>query len=120
MGRRGPQPRPAGDLRTVSVACRLTDAELGQLLSGKPKGMSNGEWLRTRALARRLPRPVPELNLEAWRVLAKVAGNLATVATAMRGGEWVEEFEVRRQIDSLRLALIGAQIEGGDEGDAEN
>jgi hypothetical protein len=56
-------------------------------------------------------------------VLAKVAGNLSTVATAMRGGDFRRVEEVTQEVNKLRLALIGVQIdetEAGDEGDAEN
>lgn len=108
-GKRGPKPRAAADLRTVCVACRLTEAEAATLDQGRPDGMSRGEWLRTRALARRLPRPIPAVNREAWRVLAKVAGNLAVIAIAMRGGDYREIDEIRDVVADLRKALIGVQ-----------
>lgn len=109
MGKRGPKPRAAEDLRTVCVACRLTEAEAEQLDQGRPAGMSRGEWLRTRALARRLPAAIPEINREAWRVLSKTSGNLSTVATAMRGGEYRGIEEIRAAVAALRKALIGVQ-----------
>lgn len=109
MGKRGPKPRAAEDLRTVCVACRLTEAEAEQLDQGRPAGMSRGEWLRTRALARRLPAAIPEINREAWRDLARVAGNLATIGTAMRGGDYREIEEIREAVAAFRKTLIGVQ-----------
>jgi len=116
MGRRGPQPKPAAELRTVCVACRLTPAEAAALDAGRPDGMSRGEWLRTRALARRLPAAIPAINREAWRDLARVAGNLAAIGTAMRGGDYREIEEIREAVAALRKALIGVQdVQEDDE-----
>lgn len=113
MGKRGPKPKPADELRTVCVACRLTAAEAEQLDQGKPDYISRGEWLRHRALSRQLPRPIPEINRQAWRDLARAAGNLATVATAMRGGDYVEVSDIKRVLADVRNGLIG--IAGGDQ-----
>lgn len=109
MGKRGPKPKDADELRTVCVACRLTADEAAELAQGKPPGMSRGEWLRHRALSRRLPRPIPEVNREAWRDLSRVAGNLATIATAMRAGEYIETDDIKKHVAELRNRLIGVE-----------
>jgi len=113
VGKRGPKPKGAGELRSVCVACRLTESEADALDAGRPDGMSRGEWLRHRALSRQLPRPIPEINRQAWRDLARAAGNLATVATAMRGGDYVEVADIKRVLADVRNGLIG--IAGGDQ-----
>ena len=113
--RRGRKPQPPQCLRRHSITCRLTDAERADLLRGKPEGMTGGEWLRVRALKRTLPPSIPAINREAWRDLARVAGNLTTVATAMRGGRYKELDEIRQVVAELRRRLIGVNDDEGDE-----
>lgn len=117
MNKRGPKPIPEAMRRKHGITCRLTDAELERLRQGKPPGMSIGEWLRTRALNRQLPKTIPEINQKAWANLARAHGNLAAIATAMRSGEFVQIWGIRATVDRFRLALIGANF---DERDAEN
>lgn len=113
--RRGRKPQPPQCLRRHPITCRLTDAEREHLLEGKPEGMTAGEWLRMRALKRMLPPSIPAINREAWRDLARVAGNLATVATAMRGGDYKNLDEIRQMVVELRGRLIGVNDDERDE-----
>jgi hypothetical protein len=116
VGKRGPTSRPAEELRRHHIACRLTDSELKQLDQGKPEGVTRGEWLRRKALARRLPAAIPAINAEAWRVMSKAAGNLATIGTALRSGDRVDPEKIRSEVAAFRLALIGAGAEEEEQG----
>ncbi|MGD9710263.1 MAG: hypothetical protein AB7U65_10630, partial [Halothiobacillaceae bacterium] len=111
--RHGPAPKPAHALRRHAITCRLTDAELVRLDEGRPAGMTRGEWLRTRALKRRLLRAIPEVNREAWADLARVSGNLNQYMRAINEGRAnqpavdVDLAELRRLVGALRRELIG-------------
>lgn len=107
----GPKPKPDAEKRRHHIACRLIDAELDRLDAGRPDGISRGEWLRTLALKRKLPQAIPEINRDAWRDLGRSLGNLSTVATAMRGGEYALLENVEATVKELRLALIGVKDE---------
>jgi hypothetical protein len=119
--RHGPTPKPAHALRRHAITCRLTDVELVRLDEGRPAGMTRGEWLRTRALKRRLPRAIPEVNQQAWASLARVSGNLNQLARAINEGRAdrpaVDLAELRRLVDDLRRELIGL---GSSEGAADD
>jgi hypothetical protein len=83
--------------------------------------MTRGEWLRTRALKRRLPRAIPEINREAWASLARVSGNLNQYMRAVNEGRAdrpaVDLAELREKVDALRRGLIG--FDGGEAADDE-
>ena len=119
--RHGPAPKAPHELRRHGITCRLTDAELVRLDEGRPTGMTRGEWLRTRALKRRLPRAIPEINREAWADLARVSGNLNQYMRAVNEGRAdrpaVNLAELRRLVDDLRRELIGL---GSSEGAADD
>ena len=87
--------------REHGVSSRLNSAELLSLDAARGR-MRRGEYLRNAAFGQ-LPAPIPATKLEAWRVLSEVAGNLATVATAMRAGEYKHLDEVKHVLDDLRL-----------------
>lgn len=114
--RRGPKPRAADDLRGHCVSVRLNPDELARL-DAERGAYRRGEWLRRVWLGSVPPAPVPPINREAWFALSKVAGNLATIATAMRGGEYVELSKINAEVAAFRNALIGVKK---DEGNAEN
>jgi hypothetical protein len=108
-------------MRTRQVNARLTEAEYKALITGKPAGVPVGVWLRTRALKRRLPRAIPEVNQQAWASLARVSGNLNQLARAINEGRAdrpaVDLAELRRLVDDLRRELIGL---GSSEGAADD
>lgn len=105
--RRGRKSLPDADLRKHPVTCRLTDAEAAKV-DAQRGAISRGEYIRRAALGR-VPPVIPALNREAWADLARSAGNLATVANAMRAGGYVEADELRRVVAEFRLGLIGAK-----------
>ena len=90
--------------REHCVSSRFNAAELVRLDEARGQ-MQRGEYLRSAAFGM-LPAPIPAINLEAWQVLSKVAGNLATVAMAMRAGEYKHLDEIQHAVDALRMALI--------------
>lgn len=98
--------RPKSDHpRTRRIGCGLNDAELDQLdkLRG---GVSRGEYVRRAALGD-APATIPEINRLAHADLGRALGNLATVATAMRGGAYAELAEVEKLVREVRNLLIG-------------
>jgi len=128
--RRGPKPKPAGEKRGASVTGRLTPAELAQLDAGRG-ALPRGEWLRTLALARRLPRGIPEINLEAYGALARAASNLNQLSRRANAANRLEIAALAATLATFRAALLGvgseleeqakadAQAQGneGDDGD---
>lgn len=108
--KRGPAPRPAEDLRTVPVGCKLTVREAVELDRRRAK-ISRGEYLRRAALGQ-APRTIPEINRAAWAELGRLAGGLASVARAVREGRavGVDRAEIEalgRAVAALRRELVG-------------
>jgi len=98
--------RPKKDQpREHRIGCGMNDQELAQLdrLRG---GVSRGEYLRRAALGD-APQQIPEINRQAHADLGRALGNLATVATAMRGGAYAELVEVEKLVREVRNLLIG-------------
>jgi hypothetical protein len=96
----------------------VTDAELRRLDQGRPEKMTRGEWLRTKALKRDLPRAIPEVNREAWTTLSTAVANLNQLAKAINQGTRSELAaadlsDLVAQVQAVRLQLLG---EGPDEG----
>lgn len=110
---RGRKKKDDGLKREHCVSSRFNTAELVRLDEVRGE-MQRGEYLRSAAFGS-LPAPIPAINLEAWQVLGKVAGNLATLATAMRGGEYKHLDEIQSAVDALRLALISNSDETGSK-----
>lgn len=116
MGLRGPPPKPGSELRRHPVACRLTDRELARLDAGRPPGASRGEWLRRLALARTLPRPVPEANKTMWSRLSTLASNLNQLARAWNADGIAPDIATtRRLLADIRAALVGLEVGGRDD-----
>lgn len=107
MAKRGRKEVAYEDKRLHGVTCRLTESEL-ELCDSRRGALRRGEWLRIGAL-KSLPPAIPPLNREAWLVLSKLAGNLATLAGAMREGGHVEIEDVRLALSEFRLNLISAK-----------
>ena len=126
--RRGPKPKPAGEKRGTSVTGRLTPAELAQLDAGRG-ALPRGEWLRTLALARQLPRAIPEINLEAYGALARSAANLNQLARRANAVDRLAIAGLAAMLATFRAALLGvgseleekakadAQAQGSEDGD---
>ena len=116
--KRGRKPKSAVDKRQHLVACRLTDAEQAQLERGRG-ALSAGEWLRTLALARRLPRSIPAVNLEIYGALARAAGNLNRLTRHANATGQLELAELRATLAAFRAALVGVGSEQQEKAKAE-
>jgi hypothetical protein len=118
MGKRGPKPKSEEEKRKHPVTCRLTDREMEQLDKGKPENMTRGEWLRTKALKRKLPRSIPEINRQAYTNLARLAGNLNQYIKAINQGRATgpapELNFLYDEVQKLRGQLIGLKDESED------
>lgn len=95
--------------RRHCVSCRMNEDELHELDQRRGK-YTRGEYLRLALFSSLPPAAPPSLNREAWLALSKVAGNLATIATAMRGGEYMPLDEIRAEVEEFRHKLIGVNL----------
>jgi len=116
--KRGRKPKSAPDKRQHLVACRLTDAEQAQLERGRG-ALTAGEWLRTLAMARRLPRAIPAVNLEAYGALARAAGNLNRLTRHVNATGQLELAELSATLAAFRAALVGVGSERQETAKAE-
>ena len=116
--KRGRKPKSAPDKRQHLVACRLTDAEQAQLARGRG-ALTAGEWLRTLALARRLPRPIPSINLEAYRALARAASNLNQLSRRANAADQLDIAALAVTLASFRAALVGVGSEREEQAKAD-
>jgi len=135
QGRKSVRGRPkksVAERQSSIVAVRLTPAELCKLDAARPSGISRGEYLRSAGFGRNLPRPVPEINIRAWRKLGKTAGGLATIAKAMgiyislavraaEGADFGWVVGDRRAVVELYLEIVKLrhQLLMGDTNEAE-
>ncbi|MBS0014244.1 MAG: hypothetical protein KFF46_09765 [Desulfobacterales bacterium] len=116
MGKRGPTPKAKAELRRHPITCRLTDVELDRLDRGRPEKMTRGEWLRTKALKRKLPRQIPELNREAWTTLSTAVSNVNQLSKSINQGTRSELAaadlaDLIAQIQAVRLQLLRGDVE---------
>jgi hypothetical protein len=95
-------------IRTHCVSSRMSTEELA-LLDERRGKYARGEYLRLAFLKSLPPAPVPALNREAWLVLSKCAGNLETLATAMRGGDYIPLDLIKDAVEDFRRELIGVE-----------
>ena len=116
--KRGRKPKSALEKRQHLVACRLTDAEQAQLARGRG-ALTAGEWLRTLALARRLPRPIPAINLEAYRALARAASNLNQLSRRANAADQLDIAALAATLASFRAALVGVGSEVAEQAKAD-
>jgi len=70
--------------------------------------MKQSEYLRF-ASFNKFPPVIPEVNYKLDFVLSKVAGNLATIAGAMRGGEYVHLKEIMVAVNDFRRVITGVK-----------
>jgi len=110
--RYGRRPLPLTQLRSVRVELGLTVAETAQVDSLRGR-VSRGRWLRMAALGKPPTPPIPEFNLDALKILSRVAGNLATVSVAMRAGHYVDIDECRNAVINLKNALSSLPVIDG-------
>ena len=116
MGKRGPDPRPADELRRLRVSVYLTDAEAADL-DQRRGDIGRGQWLRRAGLGE-LPLSVPAVNRQAWGELARVAANLNQQQRAINEGRAVpgpvDLSELRSAVDQVRRDLLGVTDESED------
>lgn len=110
----GPKPKPQTELRRHPITCRVTDAELEHIENHRG-GMTKGEFIRTAALKRQMPKTIPEPNIKKWAELKKLANNinqLAKIANKAGQVKYNDAFnKIYKQIQAVRQDLIG----GGHE-----
>ncbi|WP_141008364.1 hypothetical protein [Escherichia coli] len=112
-------------LRIHCISVRLNNEEL-QILNLKRGDKSKGEWLRM-AFLHKFPSIIPEINVEAWKVLSDISQKLNRIATHIDSKSkdnqltHTELFAVKRQLQELRQYLLNADIwSKPDEGYAED
>jgi hypothetical protein len=108
-GARRPRGRPR--LENGHLNVRLTAAENVRLraLAGEHR-LSLSELVRRVMLGRRLPRPMPRVNLEVWARLGPLAGSLNQYVKAVDQGRAGDApmallLEIRQLLDLLRDGL---------------
>lgn len=97
------------DIRTNRISLRLTDSELAaiQRNAKDTNARKVALYIRNSAL-NKLPVEVPELNKEAWVVLATAVANLNQLMRRMNNpSAKVQVDEVKNNINSLRASLLG-------------
>jgi hypothetical protein len=103
----------SGVRRSASLPpVRLTADELAAVVAqATGSGLTTSELVRRRLFGRRLPRPVPQLNRQAWSWLGPLAANLNQYVRAIHQGQaagapLVLLEELRSEVGALRRALI--------------
>lgn len=99
--------------RTQCVSVRLNTVEAA-LLDQRRKRSQRGRYLRA-LLLDRTPPVIPTINLDMHRDLGRALGNLATIATAMRAGNYAELNDVLGAVRALRTSLICGTVTPGSE-----
>ena len=101
--------------RLNKVSVFMTDEELARVSAHAVlRKRRAASYLRDAGL-NCIPPTIPALNRDAWVELSRAAGNLATVATAMRGGDFIELSEIKQKLADFRLKLIGADLKTDSE-----
>ena len=106
------KPKDEEEIKDIRVTARFNKQEYEKLVKGKPEKMSNSEWLRHKAITRKLPRQIPEVNRQLWGELAKAVGNLNQLAKKINQGvsseiSKEEIQETKELVQALRQDLIG-------------
>ena len=92
-------------IRTHCVSVRFSPTELA-LLDSQRGRMRRGAYLRS-TWGHNAPAPVPAINLDAWRQLARAAANLNQLAYAVNSGRVPELSSIRAELATFRSALVG-------------
>lgn len=115
-GRRGGRPRLDDAVRRTDRINVPVNEEEKALIRGKATTyrMSGAFFLREVGLGHRMRRPLPAINIEAYRELGKMATNLNQVVTLLNRGREVgiaPEFaqQLFELLQSTRRALLGVE-----------
>ena len=121
--RTGRPKAPPETVRRDTIGVRVSASEYTALrLKAESMAMTPAHWLSEAALTRRLPSPpVAAINREHYAELGRLAGNLNQLTRLANEGRpvTIADALLQRLIQEtrrLRLALIGAAVEG-DIGD---
>lgn len=98
------------EVRLKAIKIMVNSAELAQIEAARiGTKLARAEVVRFLALGKKIERApvVPEVNLQLARDLGRSLGNLSTVATVMRSGQFVELADVRFQVLELQKILRG-------------
>jgi hypothetical protein len=119
MGKRGPEPRPENELRTVRLSVFMTQTEASEIerRAGLVK-MRTPAYLREAGLDR-LPPTVPELNREAWRDLSRAAANLNQIAQRLNRDDHPVFSDLRDVLAKFRVSLLAAQKTREDDHESD-
>jgi len=93
------------EVRDYCASVRLNPQELSQLDAVRGKHQ-RGEALRMLALTS-LPAPVPAINADLRADLGRALGNIATLAIAMRAGDYAQIDDIKSVIFEAREKLGG-------------
>ena len=110
--KRGPEPKPAEQIRKTRVSVYFTVIELAEL-DARRGGYERSEWLRRAGLGRRLAAPIPAINREAKIELSRIARNLNQVTKSMNAAGQIRDAELvgilaelNAQVSRLRGDLV--------------
>ena len=90
--------------RDYCVSVRLHSDEVA-ILDSRRQRNQRGSYMRA-ILLDKTPPVIPAINQQLHKDLGRGLGNLATLATSMRAGQYVELPEVLQAVRDLRLILI--------------
>jgi len=112
--RRGPEPIPVVDKRKKRLNVFFSDAEYIELLSRVKRKSALSSYVRRQAIAGKtqLSVVVPEINLQVYAELARVAGNLNQIARKLNASDIIDVSQLQAELHAFRLALIreGGQL----------
>lgn len=106
--KRGPAPKPKSELRTKRVEVYFTDDEYSDLINiaGKMKISNLIHYAITKPES--LPKPMPEINAQAWEEIGRIGNNLNQIARHLNSGEQVQIEQIRSELNQLRLKIVDA------------
>jgi hypothetical protein len=117
--KRGGRPRLPDDVhRTIRREVWLSPIELADLKAkAAAQGLRVGEYMRLCITEARLPTPpVPPINVQVWRELARLADNANQYQWAINAGQahaWDRDLilQLIDAIHAVRLALLGVEAD---------
>jgi len=110
----------AEKLRTATIGVRVSPGEYAALREkAAALGQTPAQWLRTAALARRLPAPAAgPVNVATYRELGRIGTNLNQLAARLNAGEAPAArlrtalAELAEQLRRVRLEVLGVKEAG--------
>lgn len=105
------------------LAIRLDEAEADAIRRrARAASLPVAAYVRSAALTRRLPRPIPAVNRRAWIEFARFSSNINQLAHAANAGRILSAAEVlpaldaaRREMARLRALLLSGEAEAEAE-----